>query len=495
MNRLHPAMFAVMVVPFLQRFGTLVILLLVTSRGRDIKPTLFVLFAGLFISLLASSAHYFTTKYGIVGEKLEFSTGWIWTKHKVVPLERIQSVHIEQNLVHRLFKVAQVRVDTGVTNKAEEVQIAAIAYDEAQRLRHRLLQRVQVPTSTGVSFEAPTTGPDLFHLGVGELAMHGFAHNRWFYVVGFVFGLAEYAGGEENFFRVILRFYQVGTADQIVRIVFSVIAVLLAGWLVSIGFSLTQFYGFTIHRHPKGISIDRGLFTRRQTVVPLNRVSGIEIHANFLMRWLGMSSLSVQILGSKHDEEGGGRMMVSPWVQTARLEEMVRMVMPQATTKPGGWRLVPSRSIARHFVSALIAYAFIAGLFFIAASFVPRSAMESVRSSQYFMPIAVGVGALLLLGTVVGVTLRVLTSRARITETTVEQQSGWLDRKWMILPLARMQMAELESSRIQRWFKLRSVQITAPAMTLTTEDLDPTDAEAIFDVARVIRRSIKSRGV
>lgn len=488
-------MFAVMIVPFLQRFGTLVVLLLVTSRGRDLKPTLFVLFAGMFLSLLTSAAHFFTTKYGIIGEKLEFRTGWIWTKHKVVPLERIQSVHIEQNLVHRLFKVAQVRVDTGVTNKAEEVQIAAIGYDEAQRLRHRLLQRVQVPTSSGAAFEAPAVGPDLFHLGIGELAMHGFAHNRWFYVVGFVFGLAEYAGGEENFFRVILRFYHVGTADQIVRIVFSVIAVLLAGWVVSIGFSLTQFYGFTIHRHPKGISIDRGLFTRRQTVVPLNRVSGIEIHANFLMRWLGMSSLSVQILGSKHDEEGGGRMMISPWVQTSRLEEMVRMVMPQATTKPGGWRRVPGRSIARHFVSALIGYAFVAGILFIVASFIPRSALETIRSSQYFMPTVLGIAAALLIILVVGVTLRVMTSRARITDSTVEQQTGWLDRKWMILPLARLQMAELDSSRIQRWFKLQSVQITAPAMTLHTEDLDPADAEAIFDVARVIRRSIKSRGV
>lgn len=492
-------MFAVMLVPFIQRFGALILLLMITSRGRDLTPTLLVLGIGLCISLLASASHYMTTKFGITGEKLEFHTGWIWTKHKVVPLERIQSVHIEQNLVHRLFGVAAVRVDTGVTNKAEEVQITAIGYEEAQRLRQRLLQRVQIPTASGVSFEAPIAGPDLFRLSVGELAMHGFAHNRWFIVVGFIFGLAEYAGGEENLFRVMLRFYQVGAADQIIRIAFSIVGILMLGWLVSIGFSLTQFYGFTIHRHPKGISIDRGLFTRRQTVVPLNRVSGVEIHANFIMRWLGMSSVSVQILGSKQEEEGGGKMMVSPWVQTSRLEEMLKMVMPQATTRPGGWRRVPSRSIGRHLVASLIGYVILGVILFWAFTALSNagafSTWRNSPSAAYLWPTVWAVALGLVSLSVANAIFLVMTSRARVTETTVEQQSGWLNRKWHIVPISRLQMAELDSSRLQRLFNLRSVQIMAPATTLRSVDLEPADAEAIFDTARIIRRSIKSRGV
>lgn len=505
MNRLHPAMFAVMFVPFLQRFGVLVIFLFFTSRNQDLTLSLSVLGFGLFVSLLISASHYFTTEYGIVGDKLEFHTGWIWTKHKVVPIERIQSVHIEQNLVHRLFKVAAVRVDTGVTNKMEEVQIAAIDYAEAERLRHRLLQRVQVPSESGVAFETPTVGPALFKLSVGELAMHGFAHNRWIYVVGAVFGLAEFAGGEENFLRSIINFYRVGSADQIVRIVFSLIGVLLVGWLVSIGFSLTQFYGFTLSRHPKGVAIDRGLFTRKQTVVPINRVSGIEIHANFLMRWLGMSSLTVRILGSKEEEEGGGKMMVSPWVATPRLEEMVQMVMPQATTKPGGWKRVPKRSILRHLLSALLGYFFLF-LFLAVFGMIIYAVMpgkpklselmaKTTAQAPWLGNALWGLGAVIALLSILQAVFNVLTSRARATDHTVEQQSGWLNRTWKMLPIARLQMAELDSSRLQRLFRLRSFQVQAPAMALRSVDLEPEDAEALFEKAREERRRIKSRGV
>lgn len=505
MKRLHPAMFAVMIVPFVQRFGVLLLVLVFTSRNNGLSTSLWVLGFGLFTTMLFSASHYFTTQYGIVGEKLEFHTGWIWTKHKVVPIERIQSVHIEQNLIHRLFKVAAVRVDTGVTNKMEEVQIAAIDYDEAQLLRHRLLQRVNVGTDSGVPFETRQVGPALFTLGIGELTMHGFAHNRWIYVVGAVFGLAEFAGGEENFFRSIMSFYRVGAADQVVRIVFSIIAVFLLGWVLSIGFSLTQFYGFTLSRHPKGVSIDRGLFTRKQTVVPLNRVSGIEINANWLMRMLGMSSLTVQILGSKQEEEGGGRMMVSPWVATSRLEEMVQMVLPEATTKPGGWKRVPRRSVLRHLAGTILGW-LIVGLFLLAIFSVVYTLIPdkptvpelwatltkrypNTGSYVFFFFIAVG------LLSIANSIFLVLTSRARVTDSTIEQQSGWWNRRWKMLPIARMQMASIDSSRLQRMFGLRSVEAHAPAMSFTTVDLEPEDAQTIFDRAREKRRLIKTRGV
>lgn len=502
MKRLHPAMFAVMIVPFIQRFGLILVVLIFTAQDRGLKYSLWALAIGLFSSILFGAAHFFTTQYGIVGEKLEFHTGWIWTKHKVVPIERIQSVHIEQNLVHRLFKVAAVRIDTGVTNKMEEVQIAAIDYEEAQRLRQRLLQRVEVQTESGVAFQAPAAGPALFTLSIGELAMHGFAHNRWIYVVGGLFGIAEFAGGEENFFRSVISFYRVGPADQIVRIAFSIVGVLMLGWLVSIGFSLTQFYGFTLSRHPKGLSIDRGLFTRKQTVVPLSRVSGVEIKANFIMRWLGMSSLTVQILGSR-EEEGGGTTMVSPWVAANRLEEMLQMVMPLATTRPGGWKRVPKRSIGRHFVGSLfgnLILAVIGGFVFTVVSLLSGKSFEQLWATMtkrvpWLPNLLIGLLIFFVLISILHTLFIVFTSRARVTENFFEQQEGWLNRTWKMLPIARMQMAELDSSRIQRLFRLRSLEVLAPAMTLRANDMDPADAEAMFDAVREKRRHIKSRGI
>jgi len=503
MKKLHPAMFAVMIVPFIQRFGVLLLVLVFTAQDRGLSYSLWALGIGLFSSVLFGAAHYFTTEYGIVGGKLEFHTGWIWTKHKVVPIERIQSVHIEQNLVHRMFNVAAVRVDTGVTNKMEEVQIIAIDYEEAQRLRQRLLQRLEVPTEGGHAFQAPVAGPALFQLSVGELAMHGFAHNRWIYVVGGLFGLAEFAGGEESFIRSVAQVYDVGPADQVVRIAFSIVGVLTLGWLVSIGFSLTQFYGFTLSRHPKGLSIDRGLFTRKQTVVPLGRVSGIEVQANFLMRWLGMSSVTVQILGSREEEGEGGKTMVSPWVATNRLEEMLQMIMPETSTRPGGWKRLPKRSIGRRLISTLTAYLVMAiillGIFSTISAISGRpvgSLFTRISSKVPWLGQAIlGVIALTMLVSILHTLFLVYTSRARVTEHMVEQQEGWLNRTWKMLPISRMQKADLSSSRLQRLFRLRSIEILAPAMVLSASDLDPADAELILNVAREKRRKIKSRGI
>jgi putative membrane protein len=506
MKRLHPAMFVMLVGPFARRFGALIIILLISSKGREIGVSLGVLGIGACLSLLMGAVHYLTTWYGVIGDKLEFRTGWIWTKHKVVPLERIQSVHIEQSLLQRLLHVAAARIDTGVTNKSDEVHIAAIGYEDAQRLRQRLLQRVHLPTEAGVSFELPESTPALFTLTLGELAMHGFAHNRWLYVMGAVWGLSEFSGnGQESFIRTVVRFYDVQPGDQVFRIIFSVIGLLIVGWLVSIFFSVTQFYGFTLHRHPKGLSIDRGLFTRKQTVVPLNRVSGAEIHANFLMRWLGMCSLTVHILGSRHEEEGGGKMMITPWVARHRLEPMLQMVLPQASTKPGSWKRVPMRSVGRHMLGALVGWAtFLLGLFSLAVliyAIAPskptvHELLVSRGEIHPWVKIGLWIGAVMLVLTTLGTALMyALTARARVTEHTVEQQRGWLNRTWFILPIGRTQMAELDSTVVQRWFNLRSLQIMAPAMRLRALDMEPADAETIFEHVRAERRRIKTRGV
>jgi len=89
----------------------------------------------LFIPAVLSSAfRYFTLRYRIEDAHFYVDQGLIFRTTRTIPVDRIQNIDLTQNVLHRIFKVAEVKVETASGTEAEAV-LRVLSMEEVDTLR------------------------------------------------------------------------------------------------------------------------------------------------------------------------------------------------------------------------------------------------------------------------------------------------------------------------------------------------------------------------
>ncbi len=97
----------------------------------------FILFFSV-VSMIYSIINFFKSYFYIQGKELIVHSGFISKKQLSIPFERIQNINFEQNIIHQIFGVKKVKIDTaGSTDK--EFEFAAIENSRAEALRDILI--------------------------------------------------------------------------------------------------------------------------------------------------------------------------------------------------------------------------------------------------------------------------------------------------------------------------------------------------------------------
>lgn len=130
--------------------------------------TYFVIFiSGIsLVSMIYSIINHFRSYYYISHDELIVHSGILGKKKLSIPLERIQSINFEQNLIHRLFRVKKLKLDTAGTGE-KEMELAAIDSDKAEALRSLLIHRSHtIPVAVAYSAKHDDL---IFQLGFVDL--------------------------------------------------------------------------------------------------------------------------------------------------------------------------------------------------------------------------------------------------------------------------------------------------------------------------------------
>src|SRR5499427_1822401 len=101
----------------------------------------FMLLTAVVASAIATAfARYFSFTYRIEGNELITQHGVLERKQRSIPLERIQEIRIEQNVLHRVFDVVDARIETGGAGGAE-ASLSVLSRSEVERLRQAVFER------------------------------------------------------------------------------------------------------------------------------------------------------------------------------------------------------------------------------------------------------------------------------------------------------------------------------------------------------------------
>ncbi|HEX6850443.1 MAG TPA: PH domain-containing protein [Candidatus Polarisedimenticolaceae bacterium] len=410
------------------------------------------IFAFVIAPMAAAGAvfRYVTFRYRFDEKDLVVRRGLLFRNERHIPYARIQNVDLVQNVLHRLFGVAEVRVQTASGGEAEATfRVLSIEAVDAMRAQ---IARERAPETTS---DAPASPEEpearvLAGMPLRERILFGVISNRGTVVVAALFGLAtQYLWRPEEAER--LPFDPRSIADSISESILSpggillgvlaLLGLIVALRMLSIAHALLTFHGFELRLAGEDLRTTAGLFTRVSATVPRHRIQIVSIRETPLHRLFGRASVQVESAGggaAERDENGGGRRRqdwLVPLMAAGEVADLVKTIEPDLDLAALEWKQPhPSarrRLVVRRGFTGLVFGGTLAGL----AGFAPGGLIA---------------GGMILAAFLAGGWLQARSLRWAEGAECVAFRSGWWTRRTSATRFAKVQAVSLVESPFDR---------------------------------------------
>jgi putative membrane protein len=365
--RLHPSSWLFGVVAYLKTFVVPVIAAAIIGSSRD-----FALWApAILIAPMIGAALWqqWVYRYGFSANGLVIHEGLIFRNVRTIDYARIENVDTERGLLHRLFGVADVRVETS-TGGSAEARIRVLDLDAVEDVRRRIFaqrrRRVDAVEGPPSSFTAERE-ETLLVLGPGELVRFGLIDNRGMIIVAALLGVLAQGGFFENMEEWAgpllgrLPWEDLAGSSLMVQLLLgtaTAIVLIAATRVLSIVLAFTFLFGFILTRSADDLHTRYGLLTRVSRTLRQPRIQAVHQTATLLHRPFKRVSLRVDLAGgataSAGAEQQGGRnpwrdLWLAPLCPRDDAEKLIRVALPQLRLTGLHWQTLAPRARWRIF--------------------------------------------------------------------------------------------------------------------------------------------------
>lgn len=483
-RRLHRLSWIFVSAKFIQQMiFPLVALVFFGAKGSEYQ--LWLVPIALVGIVIAALWHQWVYRYGFGPDGLVIKKGLIFRNVRNLDYERIENVDTERNLLHRLFGVAEVRVETSSGGSSEAV-IRVLDLDGVEEMRNRIFRKQarseQQAAAGSATGESDAAGEEtLLHLGSGELVRYGLIDNRGMIVVAALLGIASQVGMEQLIERyvepVIARlpidsFIGLSTAVQVFMIVSAVLGLIAGTRVLSILLALITLHDFTLTKEGEDLRARHGLFTRISLTMRRPRIQAVHQRESLLHRLFKRVALRVDLAGglgsNANQQQGQGgnmrKLWLAPVTTREKAAELVRVALPMV--KPGqlDWQKLSPKARFRLGRLLSVVWLICAG---------PVSVWQlgwwSLAVLLPMLPVCWGYAHLYVK----------YTGWALHDEFFVLRR-GWLNRKVSYAPRNRVQSVRVSESPFDRRYHMASIAIDtagATGLSLRIPFLDRKDAD------------------
>jgi putative membrane protein len=360
-GRLHPFTLLFGAVGLIKNIAIPALLLLFFGRNQFAGGLLLVL---IVIPMAFVLMRYFTFTYRIADRELIIAHGVLKRTVRNIRLDRVQDIRLEQGILHRVFGMTDVHVETA-GGQGPEASLSVLSRAEAERLRKAVFARIGAAQpfapESSAAMTAPVVAREIIRrLRVRDLVLAGLTSNRAasalaviFVVLGFLDDMMPKEQYERFVASTIQRLEQwLSQAADLQWLVFALggVAVIFVGMIFSVMGAVVTFYGFTLSRSGEDLHRSHGLITRRASSLPRKRIQVLKIEETFLRRLLRLATLRADTAGSRgadSPEERGGRDVLLPVLPRSEVSSILPVFFPDLSVEEGSWRQVSRSAIRR----------------------------------------------------------------------------------------------------------------------------------------------------
>jgi putative membrane protein len=240
------------------------------------------------IGIVLGFLRYFTTSFRITPTHVQVRRGLFRRRTLTVPRDRIRTVDVTSNVLHRIFGLARVTVGTGQTDKKNDgVKLDGLSAADAENLHRELLHR---PAATSAARPRPAVPETVLAALDPAWVRYGPFTLSGLVAIGVLFGIGSRLVNESH-----VDLTKIGPVHDSIgylrdRPLPMAILLVAAGVVVFTAIASTagyilSFWNFRLSRHTSGtLHVRRGLLTTRNTTIEERRLRGVELSEPLLLR-------------------------------------------------------------------------------------------------------------------------------------------------------------------------------------------------------------------
>ncbi|WP_245832931.1 PH domain-containing protein [Oceanobacillus timonensis] len=336
-KRLHPAAILFDILQSLKQsiLGLLPIAIVVISNGAS-----FYLVIGIAIIIaliiLSSVLSWFRFTYQLEEDQIRINRGIIVRKNRTISKHRIQSIDLSQNVIHRIFGLTKVAIETAGNDPSTDAALSAVKMEDGRMLHDALKYNKDASEtgSPGVSEEVENE-PDESSLPKRTITLQalfitGSTSASFGILIGIFFAAFSQVEAliPDQFYDETVRL-ALSLGLQMI-IIFAILVVLFL-WFLSILYTVVKDWKFTITRYEKELFITRGLLEKKQTTIPLKRIQAVGIKETPIHQLLGFARPYVEIASATTDNSQEVNTIIFPLLRKKAFAAFLDEFLPEYT--------------------------------------------------------------------------------------------------------------------------------------------------------------------
>jgi putative membrane protein len=256
------------------------------------------------LAAVADLVRWRHTTYRVTDERVELQYAWVLHKLRSIPRERVRTVDLTANPLHRAFGLAKVKIGTGQQSTGENSHLTLDPVDkaEAEELRRVLLRRA-VPAAAQQVPE-PGAGSPLASLDWSWLRYAPVSVTTPILgaaAFGGVMKVADWLGVENSVIDLVGDWLRDPSIPVLVLVLVAI--GLVVGVVGSLGLWVEMWWRYRLTREDGNLRVTRGLLTTRSLSLEQRRLRGVEVFEAFGSRLLGAARVDVVATGMRAKTE------------------------------------------------------------------------------------------------------------------------------------------------------------------------------------------------
>ena len=293
------------------------------QQDDEARYLVWAVFAVALISVFGALIHFWRFTFNVKDGKFHVHKG-VFVREKInIPLERVQAVHVEQNVIQRVFKVCGLRVDTAGSS-GSELRIHALRWEEAHGLRDMLTEESPLtneqhgPDPSSSMAHAPSSNHALLTLDFKTLLKVGIAQNHLSKIAFVLGGFVTFQGigwrWLQDFWSQALWIWK-AILIGLSPILFLMIPVFIALGAVAFSMATSVFRHWKLSLWVQGsqaqktmaLHLTQGLLKRQSVQIPLHKIQWVMWENTLIRRMFWMDTVQIRQAAA-----GGGSEAASP---------------------------------------------------------------------------------------------------------------------------------------------------------------------------------------
>lgn len=278
----------------------LLILYILRSSGKSADTWEIMLLAVPAISILNALVELYFFRFSIKDQELIIKKGFLIRKTIVLPLDKIQAVHIDRTWLHNLFSSAQISFDSAGSEKME-IKINAITLSMANELKEFISVRTgaindEIAPSPVEKLILSLEMKDLLRLSISANHLEAF-----FILLAFALStldnIEKIIGDTGSGFWQQIVVFAMGSSGKM--ILFLCVALLLISITISTVRILLVYLDFRVTQTESGYRIKSGLINVKEKLLPFRKIQFISWRANWIRARMKLYLLKFHAVGAE----------------------------------------------------------------------------------------------------------------------------------------------------------------------------------------------------